>query len=76
MLRVAGGASGVLVGVYIADLADRGLPMGAGLVGTLAAISFGATRKRCSSAGYACNPKTWSAITAPAAKSTGRYPGR
>ncbi len=42
MLRVAGGASGVLVGVYIADLADRGLPIGAGLVGTLAAISFGA----------------------------------
>ena len=42
MLRVAGGASGVLVGVYIADLADRGLPIGAGLVGMLAAISFGA----------------------------------
>lgn len=42
MLRVAGGASGVLVGVYVADLADRGLPMGPGLVGTLAAISFGA----------------------------------
>jgi MFS family permease len=32
----------VLVGVYIADLVDRGLPMGAGLVGTVAAISFGA----------------------------------
>lgn len=42
MLRVAGGASAVLVGVYIADLVDRGLPLGAGLVGTLAAISFGA----------------------------------
>jgi MFS family permease len=28
--------------VYIADLADRGLAIGAGLVGTLAAISFGA----------------------------------
>jgi MFS family permease len=28
--------------VYIADLANRGLPLGAGLVGTLAAISFGA----------------------------------
>jgi MFS family permease len=42
MLRVAGGASSVLVGVYIADLASRGFPMGAGLVGTLAAMSFGA----------------------------------
>jgi MFS family permease len=42
MLRVAGGASSVLVGVYIADLANRGLDIGAGLVGTLAAISFGA----------------------------------
>jgi hypothetical protein len=42
MLRVAGGASRVLVGVYIADLANRGLNIGAGLVGTLAAISFGA----------------------------------
>jgi len=42
MLRVAGGASSVLVGVYIADLANRGLNIGAGLVGTLAAISFGA----------------------------------
>lgn len=42
MLRVAGGASSVLVGVYIAGLANRGLDIGAGLVGTLAAISFGA----------------------------------
>jgi MFS family permease len=42
MLRVAGGASSVLVGVYIADLANRGREIGAGLVGTLAAISFGA----------------------------------
>ena len=42
MLRVAGGASSVLVGVYIADLANRGFNLGAGLVGTLAAISFGA----------------------------------
>ncbi len=41
MLRVTGGASSVLVGVYIADLANRGLDIGAGLVGTLAAISFG-----------------------------------
>jgi MFS family permease len=42
MLRVAGGASAVLVGVYIAGLVDRGLPLGAGVVGALAAISFGA----------------------------------
>jgi MFS family permease len=42
MLRVAGGASSVLVGVYIGDLANRGRDIGAGLVGTLAAISFGA----------------------------------
>jgi MFS family permease len=42
ILRVAGGASSILVGVYVADLANRGLPLGAGLVGTLAAISFGA----------------------------------
>ncbi len=42
MLRVAGGASSVLVGVYIADLANRGPDIGAGLVGTLAVISFGA----------------------------------
>jgi MFS family permease len=42
MLRVAGGASSVLVGVYIADLANRGRDIGAGMVGTLAAISFGA----------------------------------
>ena len=32
----------MLVGVYIADMANRGLNVGAGLVGTLAAISFGA----------------------------------
>jgi MFS family permease len=42
MLRVAGGASSVLVGVYVADLAGRGFGVGAGLVGTLAALSFGA----------------------------------
>jgi MFS family permease len=42
MLRVAGGASAVLVGIYLADLAGRGFGVGAGWVGTLAAISFGA----------------------------------
>lgn len=31
----------MLVGVSVADLVDRGLPVGAGLVGTLAAISYG-----------------------------------
>jgi MFS family permease len=41
MLRVASGASSVLVGVYIADLASRGLNVGAALAGMLAAISFG-----------------------------------
>jgi MFS family permease len=40
LLRIAGGASTVLVGVYIAELATHGQPLGAGLVGTLAAISF------------------------------------
>jgi MFS family permease len=39
MLRVAGGASSVLVGVYVAELANRGRTVGAGLVATLAAIS-------------------------------------
>jgi MFS family permease len=42
MLRIAGGASGVLVGVYAADLANHGFPMDARLVGALAAASFGA----------------------------------
>jgi len=42
VLRVAGGASSVLVGVYVADLARRGFDVGAALVGVLAAIAFGA----------------------------------
>lgn len=41
VLRVAGGASSVLVGVYLADLASHGMNVGSGLAGTLAAISFG-----------------------------------
>lgn len=40
--RIAVGASGVLVGLYLADLANRGLAIGAGLVGVLGAVSFGA----------------------------------
>lgn len=42
MLRIAGGASGVLVGVYLADLANRGFAIDAALVGLLAATSFAA----------------------------------
>jgi MFS family permease len=41
VLRVAGGASNVLVGLYLASLASQGMNVGAGLAGTLAAISFG-----------------------------------
>ena len=41
-MRVAAAASGVLVALYLADLANRGFPASAGLVGTLGAISFGA----------------------------------
>jgi MFS family permease len=40
--RVAVGASGVLVGLYLAQLANRGSAIGAGLVGILGAVSFGA----------------------------------
>jgi MFS family permease len=40
--RVAGGASGVLVGLYLADLANHGAKIGVPLVGTLSAVSFGA----------------------------------
>ena len=42
VLRVAGGAGSVLVGVYVADLARRGFDVGAALVGVLAAVAFGA----------------------------------
>src|SRR5260370_21755162 len=41
-MRIAGGASGVLVGLYLADLANRGRQVDAALVGTLGAVSFGA----------------------------------
>ncbi len=40
--RIAAGTSGVLVGLYLADLANHGSPIGAALVGTLGAISFAA----------------------------------
>lgn len=42
LMRIAGGAGGVLVGLYLADLANRGANIDAALVGTLGAISFGA----------------------------------
>src|SRR5216684_8826303 len=41
-MRIAGGASGVLVGLYLADLANRGAQVDAAVVGTLGAVSFGA----------------------------------
>jgi MFS family permease len=41
-MRIAGGASGVLVGLYLADIANRGTKLGAALVGTLGAVSFAA----------------------------------
>ena len=40
--RIAAGASGVLVGLYLAQLANRGSAIGAGLVGVLGAVSFAA----------------------------------
>jgi len=42
LMRIAGGASGALAGLYLADLANRGAPVNAALVGTLGAVSFGA----------------------------------
>src|SRR5258708_27607867 len=41
-MRIAGGASGVLVGLYLAALANRGALVDAALVGALGAVSFGA----------------------------------
>ncbi len=40
LLRIAGAASGILVGLYLSDLANRGAAIGAGLVGILGAVSF------------------------------------
>jgi MFS family permease len=42
LMRIASGASGVLVGLYLADLANHGGRVDAALVGTLGAASFGA----------------------------------
>lgn len=41
-MRIAGSASAVLVGLYLADLANRGFRVTAALAGTLGAISFAA----------------------------------
>jgi MFS family permease len=42
LLRVAGSAGGVVVGVWLAALSRQGLPIHANLVGALAASAFGA----------------------------------
>jgi hypothetical protein len=41
-MRIGGGAGGVLVGLYLSDLANGGHEINARLVGTLGAMSFGA----------------------------------
>lgn len=42
LARIAGAASGVLIGVYFAALSGRGTHVGAGFVGVLGAVSFAA----------------------------------
>jgi MFS family permease len=42
LLRIASGASGILVGLYLANLKNQGAHLSAGLVGTLSAVSFAA----------------------------------
>src|ERR1700758_1567931 len=42
LMRIAGGASGVLVGLFLADFSKRGAAVNTALVGTLGAVSFGA----------------------------------
>src|SRR5262249_14556197 len=42
VLRIAGGASGVLIGMYLADLANAGFAIDATLVGLLSGTSLGA----------------------------------
>lgn len=41
-MRISSGASGVLVGLYLGNLANHGSKVNAALVGTLGAVSFGA----------------------------------
>jgi MFS family permease len=42
LLRIASGTSGILIGLYLASLNNHGAHLGAGLVGTLSAVSFAA----------------------------------
>lgn len=42
LLRIASGTSGILIGLYLANLSNQGAHLSAGLVGTLSAISFAA----------------------------------
>ena len=42
LLRIASSASGVLIGIYLANLSGQGFPVDAGLLGLLGAVSFGA----------------------------------
>ena len=42
LVRIAGAASGVLVGLYVADLANHRAHVGVALVGTLGAVSYAA----------------------------------
>lgn len=42
LLRIASGTSGILIGLYLASLSNRGAHFSAGLVGTLSAVSFAA----------------------------------
>lgn len=42
LLRIAMGASGILVGLYLAELSNQGIEAGAVLAGTLGAVAFGA----------------------------------
>ncbi len=41
-LRIASGANGILIGLYLASLRNAGGTQGAGLVGILSAVSFAA----------------------------------
>src|SRR5260370_159277 len=41
-MRISSGASGILVGLYLANLANRSSNVSVALVGTLGAVSFGA----------------------------------
>lgn len=42
LLRIASGTSGILIGLSLATLSNRGAHLNAGLVGTLSAVSFAA----------------------------------